>query len=574
MQPDGKYSSASQLGYNAYAEGKSMYKDGIRVLWRIATDYMWYNEPRAKQFLGKALSFVKTPDRADFYQMDGALLPASDTFKLGNGVVRPRLEHSELTVGMWATAAMGAGGPECAEPFSRELLKFYEEGDYWGRASDPDSEDTLHNEMYFEQFLAWFGASLISGVFTNLWDDLKDANPQIAAALRETPQVEPLDIDANKAPLRVKAFFSKPVRWTIEIKHRDSSNVSVVFSGSGDSALVEWCGVSQSGTFMPQGAYQVVVSARGMKTSYTKFVWLGRALDLKSGSRLIVDNFGDGDLKPFFGTGWGCYTEQSDGKNGKTSIRRLDVATGESPPALHWAFRLDGSQQIGFNPYAALEWNGKTAEGNLDLTGLDTIIFSARSSSPMALSLQLVTSDISDFTFFEDSVYLTSQVKEYRLPLKEFKQRLNGSGRTLDLSKCTSMRFQVQGADGTENELILNEVLFAGSLASLYTSPPAYIPPEPGIGIAGGRVVTVADRITVRRMPHALAVTPPLSCKTITLDVYSLTGQRVREMSSVNGQGIVWDFTRDDGRMVRAGCYVAVVKAGKAEQRLPVQYLP
>ena len=60
---------------------------------------------------------------------------------------------------MWATAAMGAGGPQ-AEPFSDEL-KFYEGGD-WGKASDTTFEDTLHNEMYFDQFLA--GASLISGV--------------------------------------------------------------------------------------------------------------------------------------------------------------------------------------------------------------------------------------------------------------------------------------------------------------------------------------------------------------------------------------------------------------------------
>jgi endo-1,4-beta-D-glucanase Y len=574
MQPDGKYSGASQLGYNAYADGKAMYKDGIRILWRIATDYQWYNDPRARQFLQKALAFVKTPARANFYQMDGSLLAATDSFKLGNGVMRPRLEHSELTIGMWATAAMGAGGPDSAEAYSKELLKFYEGGDYWGKASDPNGEDTLHNEMYFEQFLAWFGASLISGVFTNLWDDLKDPNPLVAAAFKEPPQVDPFDIDANKAPLTVKAYFTKSVRWTVEVRHRDSIDAVMIFSGSGDSAILQWSGMSSTGKCMPQGPYKVSITARGMKIPFTKMVWLGRALDLKSGSRLIVDNFADGDLMPFFGSGWGSYTEQSDGKNGKTSIKRLDVASGETPPALHWAFRVDGSQQIGFNPYAALEWNCKTTGGNLNLTGLDTIVFSARSASTLPLSVYIVTSDISDYTYFQDSVTLSTQTKEYRLTVRNFKQRLNGSGRTLDLSKATAIRFQFQGTDGTENEIILEKMLFAGSLASLYTSPPEYIPADPSIGVRYRKADAAIDNVTVKRMANAVHITLPNTFESASTEIYSLTGQRVRKVMSANSRSVAWDFSGNDGRTVPAGSYIAVVKAGKQVYRLPVQYLP
>ena len=29
-------------------------------------------------------------------------------------------------------------------------------------------EDIAHNELYFDQFLAWFGASLMSGYFVDL----------------------------------------------------------------------------------------------------------------------------------------------------------------------------------------------------------------------------------------------------------------------------------------------------------------------------------------------------------------------------------------------------------------------
>ena len=42
MTPEGKFYD-KPLGYNAYLDGKGFYKDAIRVLWRVATDYAWFN---------------------------------------------------------------------------------------------------------------------------------------------------------------------------------------------------------------------------------------------------------------------------------------------------------------------------------------------------------------------------------------------------------------------------------------------------------------------------------------------------------------------------------------------------
>jgi len=36
------------LGYNAYGQGRYLYKDAIRIFWRIGTDYFWNKEQRAK----------------------------------------------------------------------------------------------------------------------------------------------------------------------------------------------------------------------------------------------------------------------------------------------------------------------------------------------------------------------------------------------------------------------------------------------------------------------------------------------------------------------------------------------
>ncbi|MCL2688531.1 MAG: glycosyl hydrolase family 8 [Chitinispirillia bacterium] len=221
--------STGGAGYNAYFRGDAMYRDAIRVYWRLATDYLWYQEPRAKAFLDNAMAFIEDtlrnrggsrggiygPDAVNFFTMNGDFLPEDDIERLAGGTItRSRREHSHLTAGMWAAAAIGTGNMELAEKYSDKLLEFYTRGeDFWGNAADPAGgrhiaagsmvnpnfrsnlpvsptnpiqvpfevnanvpEDTLTNEMYFDQFLAWFGASMISGVFTNVWADLKDGN--------------------------------------------------------------------------------------------------------------------------------------------------------------------------------------------------------------------------------------------------------------------------------------------------------------------------------------------------------------------------------------------------------------
>ncbi|MCL2206964.1 MAG: glycosyl hydrolase family 8 [Fibromonadales bacterium] len=195
-------SSTNGAGYNAYRAGDALYRDAIRVYWRLGADYLWYKEPRAKEFLDNAMAFIESkggPDAVNFYEMNGNLLPENDVERLNNKTItRSRREHSHLTAGMWAAAAIGTGNVELAEKYSAKLLEFYEGSYYWGKATDPTGgrfigngntvdgafgvnanvpEDTLRNETYFDQFLAWFGASMLGGAFTNVWEDLKNGIP-------------------------------------------------------------------------------------------------------------------------------------------------------------------------------------------------------------------------------------------------------------------------------------------------------------------------------------------------------------------------------------------------------------
>ena len=190
MTPNGGWVGSEGLGYNAYFESKAFFKDAIRILWRVAIDAIWFDESRAKDFLKNALAFINGKggaSAANFYQIEnaGELLPADDIWTDFNDsknkdTWRYRREHSHLTIGMWATAAMAVGEKADRIAFSEELGKFYEGGDYFGVAKDPTGgiEDTLHNEMYFDQFLAWFGASMMSGTFVNVIDAID--NPKAA----------------------------------------------------------------------------------------------------------------------------------------------------------------------------------------------------------------------------------------------------------------------------------------------------------------------------------------------------------------------------------------------------------
>ena len=222
MVPDwashsGGFYNGQPLGYNPYLSGKAFFKDAIRILWRIANDAIWFDEQRAKTFLTNSLTFIKPkgPSAANFYQLEGAnkgeLVPAGDRWeefndKTKSNTWRYRREHSHLTVGQWLTAAMAVGTDDDKIAWSSKMAEFYDwenKVDFFGNAVDPGGiEDTLHNEMYFDQFLAWFGVSLMSGTWVNIIDVLDNPVTNVEG-IPEQPFTSPI-IAKNKAPLGIQ----------------------------------------------------------------------------------------------------------------------------------------------------------------------------------------------------------------------------------------------------------------------------------------------------------------------------------------------------------------------------------
>jgi len=266
MTTGGSFVTGTALGYNPFATGQTLYKDAIRVHWRLAMDWMWFSEPRAKTFLDAAYSFVKhDPANANFYQLDGTLLPTDSTFSLSGtkGPTRSRREHSPLTVGMWASAAMVSGGSDSADAWAKEMLRYYATGStVWGLAKDPDGgvEDTAHNEVYFDQFLSWFGAGVLSGRFTNVMADLSDAEAGTQQAWKARPTANaPL---ATGIPL-ISATMARTGAWALQITNKNAG-VATSYTGVGSKINITCCNPTAAGEPFPAGELEIKVRVRGL----------------------------------------------------------------------------------------------------------------------------------------------------------------------------------------------------------------------------------------------------------------------------------------------------------------------
>jgi endo-1,4-beta-D-glucanase Y len=576
-------------GYNAYFDGDAMYMDAIRIFWKIGLHALWYNDARAKSYLTKAINFLGSPEKANFFTMSGELLPNADIDSISDGkggkVPRPRRMHNHLTVGMWGIAAMAAGGVETAENYSNEFLKFYDAGnDFFAHASDPaGGNDTLRCDMYYDQFLGWFGAAVFGGAFTNVWEDLKNGVPQGPPEWKSRPALTPvtLDIDASKEPLRIAASFTSRARWTVTLKH-DSTGATRTFTATSDTVDVKWYGLSESGTYMPQGYYSVTIDAAGLAgLPYSAKVWLGRPKPLENvnlmvGNRLLVDDFADGDAIPYIGKEWKNYLDAQDGAG--SSSGEITVGKGSGDKMwLSWKYTLNS----GGDPYAALEWNCGQNTSPLNMKGIDTIVIIAKSGSGnVNASVQLISSNFnfpSEYQYFEDSLRLTATEREFSLPISRFKQRMSGSGKELGktLETMTGIRFHIQSGNNSAGTIMISRVYFTGDVSKLYTppdpldTPPDYIAPPPPVepppdSVIGVRHRAGLSRYSIMRSAGVVVITLPAGMAGAPAALIDIRGRTMMRMT-----------VQKDGRLrvpakeLAKGVYFLDVKNGSL--RLPIR---
>lgn len=474
MVPDGSYYNGD-LGYNPYRAGRTLYKDAIRVHWRLAMDWLWFGDARAKKFLDSAAAFVRSPDRANFYDLAGVIAPATDTFRLGDGQLRSRREYSALTVGMWACAAFSSQGAAVSQAWADSLLAFLPEGaTSWGRPSDldiPDRSGSLPNEAYFEQFLGWFGAAVLAGRFSNVLDDLDDPNPTLPLAWTSLPSPSPTDLDLQDGPLVVRAALNKSANWNLTIESYPAGSVWSA-SGRSDSVKASWNGFDTEGKPFPQGWCQVTTSVRGL-APVQQWVWLGHHRDIRIGSDwLVVDDFSSSTLAPNLGS-WGTFNNSSNG--GTAKVGPLTPQGTGTDRALTYTYDLG----VGGYQFAGLSWNTNGWSG---MAATTKVRYRAKADHRTVMDLYLVQSDIGDDNYFHVLDTITTSWKTIERTFSNFTGRLGNRDGKPDLSKVTGIRWHVQAdkcldaGNCLTGSITLDDVHLGGNIANMISAPAARLP--------------------------------------------------------------------------------------------------
>lgn len=131
--------------------GYDMRYDAIRVLWRIGVDCMWFSDPQACGFIRRSNDFqMQLPEvnRGRMYDMRGSVV----------------VDYHDIAMsGMWLVAAYAGDHQELINLFGNRLIgaenSYVFNNRFWGNTQ----------EFYYNQTLALFASTLISGHFTNLY---------------------------------------------------------------------------------------------------------------------------------------------------------------------------------------------------------------------------------------------------------------------------------------------------------------------------------------------------------------------------------------------------------------------
>ena len=132
--------------------------DALRVPWRIALDWQWYKDPRAKDILD-SMTFLTDQWKENMivyvdYSHDGA--------------PQPSLVQVPAMYGGTIGAFMAIDPALAKNIYETKLVSMY----------DPDSDSWKTELDYYDDNWAWFGMALYDGQLPNLWEGvISDKNP-------------------------------------------------------------------------------------------------------------------------------------------------------------------------------------------------------------------------------------------------------------------------------------------------------------------------------------------------------------------------------------------------------------
>lgn len=136
---------ATSACHDAYNRAASYGDDAARTPWRMATDYLWFGVPEAKQWTDKVTAWVKTQgiqSTIQWYHLDGSPDTEASTYD----------DHTVINVGPWATGAMTLDQATVDE-FAAEVVAI-------------PAGPTDHDGEYFARMLKALSLASLTGNFT------------------------------------------------------------------------------------------------------------------------------------------------------------------------------------------------------------------------------------------------------------------------------------------------------------------------------------------------------------------------------------------------------------------------
>ncbi|MDE1874605.1 MAG: hypothetical protein KGI79_00175 [Patescibacteria group bacterium] len=146
----GVISSPDQAGVSNTALTTDFSWDAMRIPWRLALDYQWFADPRAKTILGK-MGFFEDEWRTKHsivsdYSHDGKRLSPAESSAIYGGVL-----------GYFIVA-----DPSDAGAVYRDKLE---------ALYDPNQSRWIVPQSYYDENWAWFGMALYTGALDNIYED-------------------------------------------------------------------------------------------------------------------------------------------------------------------------------------------------------------------------------------------------------------------------------------------------------------------------------------------------------------------------------------------------------------------
>jgi endoglucanase len=202
-------------------------------------------------------------------------------------------------------------------------------------------------------------------------------------------------------------------------------------------------------------------------------------------TRLLIDDFEDGDTTPLIGGGWYLFTDIDNGGGSTLTVPNATGAAGstlqvtgegyQSKLSLSVAYTFDRGT-LTYDPYVGFGVWFADSTAPFDFSGYSSLSYSYRGG---AHSVRVETYSVKDYDYFRVAVPASTNWTTVNLPFSSFSQEGWGVAAKLDLTNVGNVSFQMRGATGQTGQLQIDDLMVVGGETVRVADMPVNAPAPP-----------------------------------------------------------------------------------------------